>query len=163
MRRDCTLTACLVTSPVEAFAAWSCDRVPRGPDGELRVTVLLHTRDAGATWVPVPLQRTWLSRLRVGFPTWPPEAALELGLVGGRLTLLHRDEWVPFEPGGESMWLSSRGSRGTWSHRRLRFMDYEHQDSPMSVGPAAPPEGFALPADRDVVQFDPTGPARPRR
>lgn len=163
MNPRCTLTAWLARSAVEGFAAWSCDRKSIGPNGEPSVTVLLHTRDAGTTWSPVPLRRTWLSHLRLGFPTWPPEAAMELGLVEDRLTLLHRDEWVPFEPGGESLWLSSRGSHGAWSHRWLRYMDYEGSDSPGSLGPTAPPEGFRLPDETEILRARPPAMGAPPR
>ena len=153
MPNPCPLTAFVVTSATEAFAAWTCQRRPSGPNGEPRLAVLLRTRDAGVSWAPVPLARAWWTRLRFGgFPTWPPEAVLELRVVEGVLTALHRDEWVPYEPGGESLWLSTRGPRGRWTHRRLRTMKYEGEDSAFPVPAVPPPSGFRMPSEAEVMR-----------
>lgn len=142
----CRLTAVLLDGPGVAWAAWSCRREQPGPNGEPDVAVLLHTTDGGRSWDVVPLRQALWARLRrPGFPTWPPEAVLELGWEEDRLWMVHRDEWVPFEPGGESLWRSTRSRAGTWSHRRLRTMDYEGADSPLRPPEVGLPEGLLAP------------------
>ncbi|MGH6692547.1 MAG: hypothetical protein ACREF4_17910, partial [Gammaproteobacteria bacterium] len=61
-----------------------------------------------------------------------PEAILGIAAGARGLTITHRDEEVLFEPGGESLWESTR--RGdTWTVRRLRLMDYNGNDATMVV------------------------------
>jgi hypothetical protein len=45
---------------------------------------------------------------------WPPEAISELRIDRGRLSMIFRDEWVPFEPGGESLWRAEQEPSGRW-------------------------------------------------
>ena len=123
-----SFTAQLVVSEREAYVALSRERRPPGPNGEPRVAVILHTADGGARWTELPWRRSLLSRLRYpAFPNWPPEAVMRLSLDGARLKIVHRDEHVIYEPGGESLWQSTlHGER--WSLRRIRRMDYEGGD-----------------------------------
>jgi hypothetical protein len=48
------------------------------------------------------------------------------------LGITHRDEWVPYESRGESLW-SSILSRGRWRTLRVRRMHYEGADSVAAV------------------------------
>ena len=113
--------------------AGSSERTPKGPNGEWDLARVLHSVDGGRHWRALPWRRAFLSWLRhPGFPNWPPESVLNIRQTDGRLYITHRDEWVPFEPGGESLWESCfDGAR--WSVRRLRFMDYERRDCPAPV------------------------------
>lgn len=98
-------TAQLVLSACEAVLAYSVSLKSHGPNDQLRIVCLLRTTDAGITWNRVPLVRTFLDRVwHWGFPVWPPEAVLELSQGAAGLEMIFRDEWVPFEPGGESLW-----------------------------------------------------------
>ena len=126
-------TALLVLSEQEAYVAGSEERIPCGPNGEWYLARLLHTIDAGRHWQTLPWHRTLRSRLRhPGFPNWPPEFVLGIHQSAGRLVIMHRDEWVPFEPGGESLWEASFDGRN-WRVRFLRLMDYERDDNPTPV------------------------------
>lgn len=126
-------TALLVLSTCEAYVAGSTERKPRGLDGEWYLARVLHTVDGGLHWRALPWRRTFFSRLRhPGFPNWPPEFVLGMRRTDDGLFITHRDEWVPFEPGGESLW-EARFDGVNWSVRRLRFMDYETKDSPALV------------------------------
>jgi hypothetical protein len=127
------VTAQLVVSSQEAYVAYSVRRRRLGPNGEPRIARLLHTSNGGQTWSEIPWRRTLWSRIsHLGFPTWPPEGISQIEYIGERLTITHRDEWVPFEPGGESLWCSTRiGS--AWKNRRVRAMRYEDLDSPASI------------------------------
>ena len=94
-------TAQLVVSDREATLAYALRKQSLGPSGESHVAVLLGTSDCGHTWRRNSLERTFSSRLRHwGFPTWPPEAVMELASGESGLELTFRDEWVPHEPGG---------------------------------------------------------------
>lgn len=127
---DARLTAQLVVSEHEAYIAYTTNRDPLGPNGEPEIAHVLHTTDGGKTWLELPWNRSLGSRVRhPGYPTWPPENVLNLALIDGNLLIQHRDEWVPYEPGGESLWQSTL--RGTmWHNRKLRAMDYDDADSP---------------------------------
>jgi len=62
--------------------------------------------------------------------------------------MVFRDEWVPFEPGGESLWAGTQRSDGLWHVERIRYMDYETSDEahpPPHVAPRLPEE-FEEPA-----------------
>jgi len=123
-----SFTAQLVISEREAYVALSRDRRPYGPNGEPRVAVLLHTVDAGKVWKELPWRRSFLSRLRhPSFPNWPPEGVLAIAVERGNLKILHRDEHVIFEPGGESLWESTLQGE-TWTVRKIRRMDYDGAD-----------------------------------
>jgi hypothetical protein len=127
------LTAQFVLTDMEAYLAYAWKRDPLGPNGESYVAVILHTQDSGATWRELTWRRTWWSRVRhAGYPVWPPEAVLSLEQTTHGLTITHRDEWVPFEPGGESLWRSHFG-RGRWHCARVRLMDYEGADNAANV------------------------------
>lgn len=144
------LTASLVATATEAFLAYSDERRTLGPNGEPRIARILHTRDGGATWREVPWVRTLLSRIRhPGFPTWPPETVLRLSVRESCLVISHRDEWVPYEPGGESLW-ESTFANGEWKTARIRILDYDGHDSPSSIVTQAPifPTGFMEPPSR---------------
>jgi hypothetical protein len=121
----------LVVSSTEAYLALSDERQPRGPNGEPRISRIVHTINGGKSWNAIPWTRSVVSILRYpGFPNWPPEAVLEIKKQNGRLTIVHRDEWVPFEPGGESLWRSTL-MWGWWWNRKIRAMNYEGSDSAM--------------------------------
>jgi hypothetical protein len=123
------LTAQLVLSDTEAYLAYSLRRDLLGPNGELRVASILRTEDGGTSWVELHWDRTWWSQLaHASFPTWPPEAISAMDRTAKGLGITHRDEWVPYESGGESLWCSVL-SRGRWRTRRVRRMDYEGTDS----------------------------------
>jgi hypothetical protein len=103
------VTAQLVVSNQEAYVAYSVTRRLLGPNGEPRIARLLHTSNGGQSWSEIPWRRTLWSRIsHLGFPTWPPEGVSQIEFIGEQLTITHRDEWVPFEPGGESLWCSTR-------------------------------------------------------
>jgi hypothetical protein len=88
------------------FAAidYSVTREQPGPNGECRQAMILWSSDAGRTWAPLPLVRTLRSHLRFwGFPVWPPESIDSISLESGAVHLHFHDEWVPHEPGGESL------------------------------------------------------------
>jgi hypothetical protein len=128
-------TSQLVVSDTEAYAAISIDRSTLGPNGEPRIAYVLRTTNSGLNWVQLPWRRSLASRIRYpGFPTWPPEAVLTIARDArdGSITITHRDEWVPFEPGGESLWRSCFDG-STWTVHKLRAMDYEGADSPASI------------------------------
>ena len=137
-------TALLVLSPREAYVADSAERSPRGLDGEWFLARLLHTADGGSHWRALSWRRTVFSRWRYpGYPNWPPEHILGIYCTDGKLIIPHRDEWVPFEPGGESLWQASFNG-ASWSVRRLRFMDYETRDNPAPIPEIDP--ALSLPA-----------------
>ena len=142
-------TALLVISAHEAYVAGSSERTPRGPDGEWHLGQVLHTVDGGWHWRALPWRRALCSRWRhPGFPNWPPEFVLSIRQTGDGIFITHRDEWVPFEPGGESLW-EARFDGASWSVRQLRFMDYEAKDSPASVPEidlASLPASFQVPS-----------------
>lgn len=144
------LTAQLVTTEKDAVLAYSCVRSRRGPNGETHCAALLRTSDAGSSWNKVPLRRGLVDRLvHWGYPIWPPESIASLSIEHGCLTITFRDEWVPYEPGGESLWRGSQRSGGTWKTSRVRYMDYEHRDSPSRL-PEVPlllPDSFMKPSD----------------
>jgi hypothetical protein len=123
------LTAQLVVSDEEAYLAYSVERRHR-PNGEWRIAQLLHTRDAGESWIANPMKRSLWSRVAAPLATWPPEDILTIELADSSLAIVFRDEWVPFEPGGESLWRATERG-GVWHIRRLRLMDYEGEDSPL--------------------------------
>jgi hypothetical protein len=131
-----------------AAIAYSVHRIVPGPNGESQEAFVLFSSDRGATWTPVPLVRTVWSIVRFwGFPVWPPESIGTIDLKDGRLRIGFRDDWVAFEPGGESLWDGIRRPNGLWIVKRLRLMDYDGADTP---GQAASievilPEGCANP------------------
>lgn len=130
-----------------AVIAYSVTRVVSGPNGEGHQAFLLVSRDAGANWSCWPLARTVGSCLRYwGFPVWPPEQIDAIALQRERVRITFRDEWVPFEPGGESLWIGSSSSR-LWTVGRIRLMNYESGDSPRRADPIAVtlPDGFLAP------------------
>jgi hypothetical protein len=121
----------------------------RGPSGEAHVAFLIRSDDRGATWSVVPLCRPISSEVRYwGFPVWPPEFITSVALDGDRARIVFADEWVPFEPGGESLWGGTERRDGLWHVERLRYMDYEGQDPAASPPPveSSLPEGFDEPA-----------------
>ncbi|MDA1016041.1 MAG: hypothetical protein O3A00_16490, partial [Planctomycetota bacterium] len=127
------LTAQLILSETEAFLAYSVPSDSRD-NGETHTAVLLRTSDAGRTWACVPLRRTFVDHFcHVGIPTWPPEAITELTKGKFGIQFVFRDEWVPFEWAGESLWHAFQRRNGKWSTSRIRFMDYEGADSPIEV------------------------------
>jgi hypothetical protein len=132
-----------------AAIAYSVHRIVPGPNGESQQAFVLFSSDRGATWTPVPLVRTvWSSVRFCGFPVWPPESIDTIETKDGLLRIGFRDEWVAFEPGGESLWDGIRWPNGLWTVTRLRLMDYDGADIP---GQAAAtevilPEGFARPS-----------------
>lgn len=135
---DIRLTAQLVLSDQEATLAYSLRNHTRGPSGETHVAVLLSTSDGGNTWARIPLARTFLDAiLHWGYPTWPPEAVTELVRGPSGTQMIFRDEWVPFEPGGESLWKSAQHRNGKWSTSRIRYMDYEGADCPQQISQIA--------------------------
>ena len=147
-RLSTVLTASLVASAREAYLAYSDERRQLGQCGEPRISRILHTVDAGLTWHELPWVRTLMSRIRhPGYPTWPPESVQQLMLRDGRLVITHRDEWVPYEPGGESLW-ESVFAHGEWHTSRIRAMDYDGRDaaSPLMRPLAQLPSEFHPPA-----------------
>jgi hypothetical protein len=123
------LTAQLVLSDTEVVLAYSCARAKPGPNGEFHVARLYRTVDGGVRWSPMLLARTWFNRLRYwGFPVWPPEAISSLAVSGEGIEMLFRDEWVPFEPGGESLWRARLTRSGLWRASRVRLMRYDTDD-----------------------------------
>jgi hypothetical protein len=127
------LTAQLIVSDAEAYLAYSWKRHPLGRDGELHLATILHTKDGGSTWTELSWDRTWWSRIRhQARPTWPPEAVMAIERTTKGLAITHRDEWVPYESGGESLW-RSQWLRGRWRTSRVRPMSYEGTDSADSV------------------------------
>jgi hypothetical protein len=140
------LTAQLVISERELVLAYSCFRLEPGPNGEFHVARLFRTADGGARWSPVSLVRTWFNRLRYwGFPVWPPEAVSSLAVCGQGIEMLFRDEWVPFEPGGESLWRAQLTASGHWRVSRIRLMRYETDE------PAIPVPEIALDLPTSVM------------
>ena len=142
------LTAQVVLTDSEAVLAFSCALQSRVPGGEMHQTILLRTTDAGMIWEPIPLRRTLMSHIwRWGWPTWPPEAVMEL--TGGRtgLEMTFRDEWAPYDRGDESLWRAVEQRPGVWKTSRIRFMDYENSDSPISLSaiPLNLPSGMKPP------------------
>jgi len=131
-----------------AAIAYSVNRVDPGPNGEWHQAFVVVTRDAGGSWICVPLVRTIWSCVRFwGFPVWPPEYITRVTLERELICITFRDEWVPFEPGGESLWTGTCSPRGLWSIRRVRLMDYDNTDTPQPAQPIEPrlPEGFRAP------------------
>jgi hypothetical protein len=136
------LTAQLVLSDREVVLAYSYLRVEPGPNGESHAARLFRTTDGGARWWPMSLARTWFDRVRFwGFPVWPPEAISSVVACGQGIEILFRDEWVPFEPGGESLWRGRLTPSGHWRNSRVRLMRYDTDDSPRPV----PEIGLELP------------------
>jgi len=128
------LTAQLVLCGDGALLAYSVRNDTRGHDGETHFAALLSTRDAGDTWTRIPLHRTFLDRCRHwGYPTWPPEAIIELASSQSGTQMVFRDEWVPFEPGGESLWRAVQHRNGKWSISRIRYMVYDSEDCPSQI------------------------------
>lgn len=128
------LTAQLVLSNTEALLAYSVCNERRGANGETHTAALFQTLDAGCMWTRVSLGRTLVDRFRhLGFPTWPPEAIMELSSEHSTLHFVFRDEWVPFEPGGESLWRATQRPNGKWATSRIRYMDYDGADSPVPI------------------------------
>lgn len=143
---------CFVTSQCslgdESVVAYSAKRSLRGPNGEARVAFLLRTLDRGATWRHVPLTRdAWSFLIFPGFPVWPPEFVSNVELGSETVTITFRDEWVIYEPGGESLWTGALSPRGVWRIRRVRRMRYEEgeDDSETPPLPLRLPAGFAAP------------------
>jgi hypothetical protein len=125
-----------------AVIAYSVRRLHRGPNGETNEAFLLSTQDAGAVWKELPLVRTIWSYVRFwGYPVWPPELIDSVAVTGELVRIVFRDEWVPFEPGGESLWKAVQSSNGLWLFERIRLMDYDGADIPR----APPPIGIQLP------------------
>jgi hypothetical protein len=128
------LTAQLILSELDVVLAYAYVRAKRGPNGETHIARLFRTMDGGRRWSEVPLVRTFFDRVRhAGFPVWPPESVSAISPSATDFEILFRDEWVPFEPGGESLWRGLRTSSGRWRTARVRTMRYETDDSPMSV------------------------------
>ena len=110
---------------------------PPGPLGEgSRIRILKKPAD-GEEWVELPLRLTWWSRLaHAMFASWPPEVIDVMTYEHGRLTVLFRDPWVPYEkpimPFGldrESLWEAVYMDRQrAWTLRRVRHLDYESGD-----------------------------------
>lgn len=116
--------------------AYSARRIDLGPNGETHQAFVVLSHDGGSTWAQVPLIRTFLSRLRYwGFPIWPPEAIDKVVFDEEGLRIEFRDEWVIFEPGGESLWIGECSWKGLWSVKRVRELDYEKSDPPGSAPP----------------------------
>ena len=127
-----------------AAIAYSVQLEVRGPNGESTQAFVIVTRDRGATWTPAPFVRTIASNLRFwGFPVWPPEAIDEIEFDDGSLRIRFRDEWMMFEPGGESMWTGRRLPGDLWTVARVRLMDYDNADKATT----APPIDVSLPAE----------------
>lgn len=138
----CRLTAQLVLSDREVVLAYSCLRNNPGPNGESHVARLFRTTDGGVRWSPMLMARTWFDRVRYwGFPVWPPEAISSVAVGGQGIEILFRDEWVPFEPGGESLWRGRLTASGYWRTSRVRLMRYDTDDSARPV----PEMGIELP------------------
>src|SRR5678816_13467 len=88
-----------------AAIAYTVELLVTGPNGEGHQAFVLSTRDRGASWKALPLARTIASHFRFwGFPVWPPESIDAIDLDADKWRIRFRDEWVPFEPGGESLW-----------------------------------------------------------
>lgn len=131
------LTAQLVLSDCEAYVVYSDERPKPGPNGEPRIARLLYTADAGEKWRALPWRRSLWSRiLHAGFPVWPPEAVLGIKRHKKGVKIIHRDEWIPYESGGESLWESFCDGR-LWHVHRLRYMDYDKRDYPLSPAEVA--------------------------
>lgn len=143
------LTAQLVLSDKEAYLAYSWKRHPPGREGELHLATILHTTDGGNIWTELAWDRTWWSRMvHQALPTWPPEAVIAIDRTAKGLTITHRDEWVPYETGRESLWRSHR-SRGRWRTSRVRPMNYEGTDSVESI----PDIAVQLPASMQLPKL----------
>ena len=144
------LTTSLVRSPLEAYLAYSDERRMLGHNGEPRISRILHTKDAGLTWHELPWVRSLMSRIRhPGYPTGPPESVQRMTTRDDRLVITHHDEWVPYEPGGESLW-ESVFEHGEWHTSRIRALDYEGRDAvSMRTRPVMLlPAGFKPPVTR---------------
>ena len=132
-----------------ALIAYSVHRVLPGPNGEWHQAFVVCSRDAGATWACLPLVRTIPSWFRHwGFPVWPPEYVGAVAIERELVRIGFRDEEVMFEPGGESMWTATRSTRGLWTVRRVRSMDYDGADTTRPPPPIAVdlPAAFRAPA-----------------
>jgi hypothetical protein len=57
---------------------------------------------------------------------------MAIAVERGCVKIVHRDEHVIFELGGESLWESTL-HRDSWSVRKIRRMDYEGADSSAAV------------------------------
>ena len=147
------LTSQLIVSDVAAVLAFSLRRDSRGPDGETDLALLLATEDGGVTWKELPWRRSfWMWLTHVGYPVWPPESVSVMEWSEDAcLEIVFRDEWVPFETGGESLW-RGRFRHGRWTATRIRYMDYDNEDTPGAL-PAStldlpetirPPEAWLL-------------------
>ena len=144
------LTAQLALSDKHVVLAYCYRRQIPGPNGETHIAKLFQTTDGGAGWSQLSLVRTWFDRAyRWGFPVWPPESVSSIVAHGREFEILFRDEWVPFEPGGESLWRARRTSSGSWRTHRVRYMRYESDDPPILIPEIAPelPSSVALPTD----------------
>ena len=144
------LTTSLVLSPVEAYLAYSDERRTPGHNGEPRISRILHTANAGVSWYELPWVRSLMSRIRhPGYPTWPPESVQRMTTRADCLVITHHDAWVPYEPGGESLW-ESVFEHGEWHTSRIRTLDYDGRDTAAPpTRPATPlPPGFTPPATR---------------
>ena len=151
---DIRLTAQLVLSGREAILAYSRERNARGECGETHEALLIGTTDRGETWDVIPLHRTFLDGMvRWGYPTWPSEAIMELSKEEATIQMIFRDEWVPFETGGESLWRATQHRNGKWSTSRIRYMDYDGDDSPIPIDAIelALPTSIKSPDDRVFV------------
>jgi hypothetical protein len=126
-----------------ALVAYAVNRTAPGPHGHWYQAFVVCSRDAGASWVCLPLVRTIRSCFRYwGYPVWPPESIDDVGVEGDAVRIGFRDAEVIFEPGGESMWTGTRSRRGLWTVRRVRLMDYDGKD----VSRPPPPIVVDLPA-----------------
>lgn len=138
------------TAGESALIACSLRREVCGPNGEADVAFLVRSDDRGATWSVVPLCRPVSSQFWYwGFPVWPPEFIASVALDGGTARIVFRDEWVLFEPGGESLWAGAQRSDGLWRIERVRYMRYEESSDeaiPVSPVESSLPEGFEEPA-----------------
>jgi hypothetical protein len=57
---------------------------------------------------------------------------MAIAVEGDSVKIVHRDEHVIFEPGGESLW-GSVFHGATWSVRKIRRMDYDGADSSAAI------------------------------
>jgi len=128
-----------------------------GPNGESDVALVFRTEDRGATWTPLPFTREVWSFFRFfGFPVWPPEAVSAVELRQDTVVMAFRDEYVMFEPGGESLWIGTWSRRNVWRIRRVRRMQYETNVDDCSTLPSIAldlPAGFTPPDDALVQRI----------
>lgn len=122
-----------------AALAFRVRLVENGPHGRCACAFVLYTRDGGASWQPLPLLQSAYSKLRFrGFPVWPPESIDALDYNRGQLVLHFRDEYVPWESGGESLWRARISVDGLAHIERIGFLDYAKHDLP-GFAPAIAP------------------------